>query len=111
MSYFCNVCDKTIKLKSKNKHVKSNSHKEFDKCKHIKLTIENPNINERDEISYAYIIEHNETFDFYVMKCEFILIFDDNQYCPYITSELFSIKTMCYWYNFLESAIRGFKGK
>ena len=42
MSYFCDVCDKTIKFKSKNKHFKSNIHKEIDKCKHIDLTIENP---------------------------------------------------------------------
>ena len=55
MSYYCDFCDKTIKLKSKNKHFKSNIHKEFDKCKHIKLTIGNPNINDIDEIIYAYL--------------------------------------------------------
>ena len=38
MSYYCDVCDRTIKLKSENKHFKSNAHKEFDKCKHINLT-------------------------------------------------------------------------
>ena len=47
---------KTIKLKSKNEHFKSNTHKDFDKCKHMKLTIENPDINGVDDIFYAYII-------------------------------------------------------
>ena len=52
-SYHCDVCDETIKLKSKNKHFKSNIHKEFDKCKHVRLTIENPNINDMDRLFYS----------------------------------------------------------
>ena len=35
MSDYCIVCDKTMKLESKNKHFKSLTHKKFDKCKHI----------------------------------------------------------------------------
>ena len=31
MDYYCEVCDKYIKPKSKYKHFKSNIHKEFDK--------------------------------------------------------------------------------
>ena len=52
MSYFCDVCYKTIKLISKNIHLKSPTHKENDNCKHIKLTIKNPDkkeINNTDE--------------------------------------------------------------
>ena len=79
VSYYCSVCDKTIKLKSKNKHFNSNIHKEFDRLKHIKLTIENPNINDIGEIFYAYLIEHNKKYDFNLLKCEFKLIFNDNQ--------------------------------
>ena len=30
MSYYCDVCDKTIKLKSKSRHFKSNDHNEFE---------------------------------------------------------------------------------
>ena len=63
MSYYCGVCDKTIKVKSKNIHFKSLSHKKFDKCKHIKLTILNPDINKTDNVVYAYIIEHNKKYD------------------------------------------------
>ena len=79
MDYYCEVCDKYIKPKSKYKHFKSNSHKEFDKHQHIFLTKEIPNINEVDEIFYAYIIEHNRKNGYYLMKCEFILVFNDNQ--------------------------------
>ena len=57
MDYYCEVYDKYMKHKSENRHFKSTIHKEFDRCKHIKLTIENPNINNVDEVSYAYNIE------------------------------------------------------
>ena len=64
MSYYCDVCDKTITHKPLNKHFESKIHEEFDRCKHIKLTIENPNMNDTDEIFYAYIIEHNKKHDY-----------------------------------------------
>ena len=34
MTYYCDVCDKTIKHKSKNNHFIADIHKEFDRCKH-----------------------------------------------------------------------------
>ena len=43
------------------------------------------------------------------MQCEFKLGFNDFQCCLYVTSELYSIKTMCFWYKSLESVIRDFK--
>ena len=64
MSYHCEVCDKFMRAESKYKHFKSTIHKEFDRYKHIKLTIENPNINNIDEIFYNYIIEHNKNLIF-----------------------------------------------
>ena len=60
MSYYCDACYKTIILKSKTSHLKSLSHKEFDKCKHIKLTIKHPNINKTDNVVFDYNIEHNK---------------------------------------------------
>ena len=66
MTYYCDVCDKTTKPKSRNKHFSSNIHKKFNRCKHIKITIETPNIDDIDETFYAYIIEHNEKYDYYL---------------------------------------------
>ena len=66
MDCYCYVCDKYIKPKSKYKHFKSNTHKEFDRCKHMELTIENPNIDNVDEVFYAYIIEHTKKKDLYL---------------------------------------------
>ena len=33
MDYYCNVCDKTIEIKSKRKHLQSITHKEQTKLK------------------------------------------------------------------------------
>ena len=60
MDYYSEVCDKFIKPKSKYKQLKSYIHKEFDRCKHIEITIENRNIIDIDEILYAYTTEHNK---------------------------------------------------
>ena len=79
MDYHCEVFDNFMKPKSKYKHFKSNFHKEFDKCKHIELTIQNTNKNNLDEIFYAYNIEHNEKYDYYVIKCHFKLVFIEIQ--------------------------------
>ena len=68
------------------------------------LTIENLNINDIDEMFYAYIIEHKK-YDYYLMKCEFILVFNDNQFFHYVASVLYSNKTMCSWYKLLENII------
>ena len=49
--------------------------------------------------------------NYYLMKCEFKLILNDNQYCPNITSELYSSKTMCYWHKLLQNVVKDFKDK
>ena len=109
MDYYCEKCDKNIKLQSKNRHFKPTLHKEFDRCEHIKLRIENPNLNDIDETFYAYIIEHKKNYDYFPMKCVCKLVFFDNQQCPYVMSEIYSNKTMCFWYRFLENVNIDFK--
>ena len=94
MDYYCDVYDKFINPNSKYKHFKSNTHKEFGECKHMKLTIENPDINNVNEIFYAYIVQHNKKYDFYLIKCHFELLFNDSQYSTWIKSNLFDNKTM-----------------
>ena len=39
MRYYCDICLKEIKNKSKYSHLKSKSHKEFKKYKHIILSL------------------------------------------------------------------------
>ena len=111
MSYFCEVCYRTTKLKCKNNHLKSLSHKEFDKCKHIKLTITNPDIKKVDIIFYSYIIEHNKKDDYYLIKCDFNLVFKNSGYSSHITSKLSDNRTMISGSKFLFKMIDDFENK
>ena len=59
MSYYCKVCYKTIKLKSKGNHLNSLSHEEFDECNYKKITNKDPDINKKVNAVYEFIIEQN----------------------------------------------------
>ena len=111
MDYYCDVCHKFINPKSKYEHFKSNTLKEFRKCKHIELPIDNLDINNVDEVLYAYITQHNKEYDYYFNKCHFKLAVNDNQYSTYVKSNLFDNKTMISWPNFLEKLIDDFLKK
>ena len=75
MDYHCEVCNTFVKPKSKSKHFNSNNHIYLDKHKHIKVTIDNPNIINIDEIFYTLINEYNNKYEDYLVKCEFKLCF------------------------------------
>ena len=111
MDHYCGICDKTIKIEYKNKQNNSKLDKEFEKCDNIVLSLTKVDINDVDNIFYSYIIEHNKKFEHYFMKCDFKLVSNDNQFCPSVASELYSIETMCSWYKFLENVISDFKDK
>ena len=76
MDYFCSLCDKTIKIKSENYHLRSLAPNQFEKCLCKKHTIENTNFFDVDDLFNEYITNHNQKFDLYVNKFDFILFFD-----------------------------------
>ena len=78
MSYYCEICLRDIKKKSKYSHLKSKSLKEFEKYKHVKLSLGNVDIKDVDEILYLYMIDHNKKHNYYLMKGQFILVFINN---------------------------------
>ena len=90
MYYYSDVCDTFIKPKSKYKHFKSNTHKEYDMCKHMEITIKNPNIDDIDEVFYAYIIQPNKQYGHLLIKCHFELVFNDNEYSIWIKFNFFN---------------------
>ena len=105
------MCLKHIKPNSKYSHFKTKSHQEFDKSKHIFLSHKDVDINDVDEAFYLYTIEHNKKFDYYLIKCEFKLVFNVYQYFPYVMFKLSDNKTMIPEKNFLEKVIDHFKNK
>ena len=60
MDYYCGVCDKFLKPESEYKHFKSKSHQEFDKCKHIELSLKDIDINDVNETFHLYNFQHNK---------------------------------------------------
>ena len=73
--YHCEVCDMFMKLKSKSKHFESDWLKNLDRHKHIKLTIDNPNLDDIDKIFYTYVNEYIKNYEYYLVRCEFKLSF------------------------------------
>ena len=109
MDYHCEVCNVCIKRKSKTKHFKSINHKNLDKHEHIKLTIDNPNINNIDEIFYNHIKKYNTMYEYYLIRCEFKLNFNDEEDYGRLSSVLTDNRTLISWKIFIENATDGFK--
>ena len=68
MRYYCDVCLRDIKKKSKYSHLKSRSHKEFGEYKHVILSLKNVGFKDVAEILYFYMEDHIRKFLQYLMK-------------------------------------------
>ena len=109
MDYHCEVCNVYIKPRSKSRHFKSINHKKLDKHSHIKLTIDNPNRDNIDEIFYNHIKKYNAMYENYLIRCEFKICLIDKEDYGRLSSVLTGNRTLISWKIFIESAIDGFK--
>ena len=75
MRYYCDICLKDVKKKSKHSQVKSKSLTKFEKYKHIILSLKNVDIKDVDEILYFYMKDHYKNFIDYLIKGQLKLIF------------------------------------
>ena len=74
MEYYCDIWDKTYKIKKKGKQLHSLTHIEGDKgikTKHIK----NSDFFDIDEMFNKYITNHKK-IDFNLLKYDFKIVFD-----------------------------------
>ena len=108
MDYRCEVCNMFIKPKRKSKHFKSKNHTNLDKHTHIKLTIDNPNFDNIDEIFYSHIKNYNK-YEYYLVRCEYKLCFFNMESYGIARSELTKNKLMLSWKIFLENANNNLK--
>ena len=60
MRYYCDICLEDVEQKIKKSHLKSKSHKEFEKYKHIILSLKNVDMKDIDEILYLYMKDHKK---------------------------------------------------
>ena len=109
MTYYCDICLRDIKKKSKYSHLNSKSHKEFEKHKHIKLSLKNVGIKDVDEIIYLYVKDHDKKFHQHLLEGQFILVFNINQDCKYLMTDMMKITTIISWSNYLREAIDSLK--
>ena len=107
MRYYCNICLRDIENKSKHSHIKSKSHKEFEKYKHIILSLKNIDIKDVDEILYLYIKDYNEKYTQYFLKGLFKLVFN-NKDCKYLMTDMIINKINISWSNYIRDAIEGY---
>ena len=109
MTYYCDICLRNLKKKSKHCHLKSKSHKDFEKYKHIILSLKNVDIKDVDELLYLYMKDHNKKFNHCLLKGEFKLVFNHNQNCKHIKTGMIDNRACISWSNYLRDAINNLK--
>ena len=87
------------------------SHKEFEKYKHIILSLKKVDIKDVDDILYLYIKDHNKKINHYLWKGEFKLVFNINQDCKYLITGMINNTTNIPWSNYSREAIDSLKAE
>ena len=77
-NYFhCELCDKTIKIRSKKKHLNSQYHKSLTESIICKYTVEKPSFFQIEELLQNFVDEYNKKFEFFLIFCKWKLHFSD----------------------------------
>ena len=76
--YFnCRLCDKSIEIKSKKKHLNSTNHKYLSDRIIFRYVIQNPDFLKIDNTLKNYVLEYNKKFEYYTIICKWILHFSN----------------------------------
>ena len=76
--YFnCEVCDKSIRTKSRKKHLDSQYHKFLSMSIISRYSVTNPDFVNVDNILKNYVLDYNKKFSFYLIICKWKLHFPD----------------------------------
>ena len=77
-NYFhCDLCDKSVKFRSKKKGLNSQYHKLLNKSIICKYTVKNPSFLHIEDILQNFVDEYNKKFEFYSILCKWKLNFSD----------------------------------
>ena len=77
-NYFhCDICDKSIKIRSKKRHLNSQYHQSLTKSIICKYIVENPSFLHMKDILKNYVDDYNKKFVFYIFICKWKLYFSD----------------------------------
>ena len=68
MDYYCEICDKTIKLQSEKIQFKYLTYIQFEKCILINHTTDNPDFFDTDKTFEEYVTNHNKTLIYILLN-------------------------------------------
>ena len=109
MRYYCDICLRDIKKKSKYCFLKSKSHEEFEKYEHIILSLKNVDIKDVGETLYLYVNAHNKKLKYYLIKGQLKLVFNNIRDFKYLFTGMINITTNISWSKYLREAIDNIK--
>ena len=75
--FHCDLCDRSIKIRSKKKHLNSQYHESLTKSINSKYTIKNPSFLNIEEMLTNFGDDYNKKFEFYLILCKWKLKFSD----------------------------------
>ena len=75
--FHCEICDKSIKIRSKKKHSNSRYHKSLSESVICRYIVENPSFLHMEDILKNYVDDYNKKFVLYMIICKWKLHFSD----------------------------------
>ena len=79
--YYCDICDKTIKLRCKKKHLNTTLHKSLSRSIINRYCVKNPEFLQLENILNKYVRDYCKKFAFFIVSCKWKLDFDNNIFC------------------------------
>ena len=68
--FHCKFCDKSIKIKSKKKHLKSLNHKSLSISTNSRYRVINPDFLHKESILKNYVLEYTKKIAFHLIICK-----------------------------------------
>ena len=75
--FHCDLCDTSIKIRFKKRHLNSQYHKSLSESIISKFTIENPSFFHMNDILKKYVDDYNKKFILYIIICKWKVHFSD----------------------------------
>ena len=106
--FHCELCERSIKIKSKKKHLNSQYHKTLSMKIISRFSIKNPDFLHIINILENYVVGYNKKFKIYLIVCNITFCFSGTTF-NVKSNKWFNISACFYLRNFLLSKIRYFK--
>ena len=67
---YCDLCDTSVKNKSKRSHLRSENHKDLQGFINNRYNIKNPDFLKIEDFLKTYILDHDKRFIYYSVVCK-----------------------------------------